>query len=235
MSMHIGAKYGEIAPEVLLPGDPLRAQYIAEYYLEDAVCFNQIRGMYGYTGSYKGNRVSVMATGMGVPSLMIYATELCEEYGCKKLVRVGTSGAFREDVLMGDLVLSMATSTTSAINQYNLPGVYAPAADFELLDKAYHLAKEQDYRIHVGNTICNDHFYIKDKLEFSKKWAEYGILASEQEGAGLYTVAALQKVQALMITTIVLNLYRPQEQMSPEVKERGLDQMVTIGLETLLD
>lgn len=234
MSMHIGAKSDEIAPEILLPGDPLRAQYIAEYYLEDAVCFNQIRGMYGYTGTYKGNRVSVMATGMGVPSLMIYATELCEEYGCKKLVRVGTSGAFLEDVQVGDMVLSMATSTTSAINLYNLPGIYAPVADFALLDKAYHFAMEQDYRVHVGNTICNDHFYIKNKLEFSKQWAEYGILASEQEGAGLYTVAALQGVQALMITTIVLNLYRPQEQMSAEVKERGLDQMVTVGLETLI-
>ncbi len=235
MSMHIRAAVGEIAPNVLLPGDPMRAKHIAETYLTDAVCFNDIRGMYGYTGYYKGQKVSVMATGMGTPSIMIYATELCRDYGCKKLVRIGTAGAVREELQIGDIVLSTSTSTTSGINQYQLPGVFAPSADFELLHKAYHAAKEADCRFYVGNTLCNDHFYVDDKENYSRIWEKYGILASEQEGAGLYTVGAKEKVQALMLLTIVVNLYRPQEHMAADIKEKGLDRMINIALETLLE
>lgn len=235
MSMHIRAEIGEIAPNVLLPGDPMRAKYIAETYLTDAVCFNDIRGMYGYTGYYRGERVSVMATGMGTPSILIYATELCRDYGCKRLVRIGTAGAVREDLQIGDIVLSTSTSTTSGINRYQLPGIFAPTADFELLHRAYHAAKRADCRFYAGSTLCNDHFYVDDKANYSRIWEKYGILASEQEGAGLYTVGAKEKVQTLMLLTIVVNLYHPQEQMAADVKEKGLNKMIGIALETLLE
>lgn len=235
MSLHIGAKPGDIAPDILLPGDPLRAKYIAETYLEDAFCFNEIRGMYGYTGIYKGKRVSVMATGMGTPSLMIYATELVRDYGCRNLVRIGTAGAVKEELEINDIVLSTATSTTSGINLYNLPGSFAPAADFHLLHKAYHAAEQEDCRVYVGTTLCNDHFYVDNKKEYSRIWEKYQVLASEQEGVGLYTVAAREGANALMILNIVANLYKPEVHMAAEEKERGLDKMIRIGLETLLN
>ena len=235
MSMHISAKPGEIAPNVLLPGDPLRAKYIAENFLEDAVCINEIRGMYGYTGTYKGQKVTVMGTGMGIPSIMIYTTELCREYGCKKLVRIGTGGAVRESLNVGDIVLSSAVSTTSSLNMYHLPGTFAPVADFDLLHKAYHLAKDKGIDVTVGNTLSNDYLYVDNKAEYSRQWEKYGILLSEQEGAGLYTVAAKEGVKALMIVSVVINLYRPEEQMSDEQKERGLNDMIELGLETLIE
>ena len=234
MSMHISARPGEIAERVLMPGDPMRAKYIAEKYLQNAVCINEIRGMYGYTGEWKGQKITVMASGMGTPSLMIYMTELCREYGAKRVVRIGTCGAVKESLQVGDLVISTATSTTSGINLYDLPGTFAPAADFELADRAYHLAKEAGICPAVGTTLCNDHLYVDNKTEYSRIWERYGILASEQEGAGLYTVAAREGVQALMLLTIVINLYHPEIEMSAEQKEKGLDQMITIGLDTLL-
>ena len=234
MSTHISAEYGEIAENVLLPGDPLRAKYIAEHYLENAVCINEIRGMLGYTGTYKGKKVTVMATGMGTPSLMIYMTELCRDYGCKRFVRIGTCGAVKEEVNVGDLIISTATSTTSGINLYDLPGTFAPAADFELMHKAYHFAEEKEAPVHVGTTLCNDHFYVKNKMEYSRRWEEYGTLASEQEGVGLYSVAAREHVQALMLLTVVVNLYHPEKQMSAQEKETGLNRMIEIGLDTLM-
>ena len=234
MSLHINAKPGDIAPNILMPGDPLRAKYIADTFLEDAFCFNELRGMYGYTGTYKGHRVSVMASGMGTPSLMIYMTELCREYGCKNFVRVGTAGAVREELEINDIVLSTATSTTSGINLYDLPGTFAPAADFELLHNAYHAAQKEDCRVYVGTTLCNDHFYVADKANYSRQWEKWQVLAAEQEGVGLYSVAAREGVKALMILNIVANLYKPEKHMSAEEKERGLDKMIRIGLETLI-
>lgn len=234
MSTHISAEPGMIAEDVLLPGDPMRAGYIAEHYLEDAVCINEIRGMYGYTGTYRGKRMTVMATGMGTPSLMIYMTELIRDYGSRRFVRIGTCGAVRESIQVGDLIISTATSTTSGINLYDLPGIFAPAADFELAHRAYHLAEQSGVSFHVGTTLCNDHFYVDKKAEYSRRWEAYGILASEQEGVGLYSVAAKEGVQALMLLTVAGNLYHPEVQMSPEKKERGLDQMIRIGLDTLL-
>ena len=234
MSMHISARPGEIAERVLMPGDPMRAKYIAEKYLQNAVCINEIRGMYGYTGEWKGQKVTVMASGMGTPSLMIYMTEFCREYGAKRVVRIGTCGAVKESLQVGDLVISTATSTTSGINLYDLPGTFAPAADFELADRAYHLAEEAGICPAVGTTLCNDHLYVDNKAEYSRIWERYGILASEQEGAGLYTVAAQEGVQALMLLTVVINLYHPEIEMSSEMKEKGLAQMITLGLDTLL-
>ena len=234
MSMHIGANVGDIAPNILLPGDPLRSKYIAEKYLENPVCFNEVRGMLGYTGTYKGQRVSVMPHGMGVPSMLIYATELCRDYGCKKLVRIGTSGAYIPDLKVLDIVLSMGTSTNSAINDYNFPGHFAPLADFELLYHCYNIAKEKQMRAFVGNTICNDHLYIDDKKQYSKIWAEHGVIASEMEGTALYTVAPKYKAKALTIMTITQNMWT-EELVDNDKKEKALDDMIVLGLETLLD
>ena len=235
MSMHISAAPGEIAENVILPGDPLRAKYIAETYLTDAVRVNEIRNTWGYTGTYKGQRISVMSTGMGAPSMLIYATELCREYGCKKLLRLGTAGATQEHIQLGDIILSQGISTTSAINDYALPGHFAPIADFGLLDKAYHLARECGCPVYVGNTLTNDHLYVENKLEYSKLWAKYGILASEQEGVALYTTAALYGARALMLLSIVVNMYRPDESVSDAVKESGLDSIIQLALDTALD
>ena len=141
MSTHISAQPGQIAPKVLMPGDPLRAKYIAEKFLADPVCINEIRGMHGYTGRYKDQPVTVMASGMGTPSLMIYMTELCRDYKVREFVRIGTCGAVRESLKVNDLILSTATSTTSGINLYDLPGTFAPAADFDLSRRAWEQAK----------------------------------------------------------------------------------------------
>ena len=235
MSMHISAAPGEVAENVILPGDPLRARYIAEKYLEGAVRVNEIRNTWGYTGTYKGQRVSVMSTGMGAPSMLIYVTELCREYGCKKLIRLGTAGATQEHIRLGDIILSQGVSTTSAINDYALPGRFAPIADFGLLDRAYHLAAERGCPVYVGNTLTNDHLYVENKLEYSKLWAKYGILASEQEGVALYTAAALYGARALMMLSIVVNLYRPEESVSDAVKESGLDSIIQLALDTVID
>jgi purine-nucleoside phosphorylase len=233
MSMHIAAKPGEIAADILLPGDPVRAQYIAETYLENARRFNDIRLQYGFTGTYHGRPVSVMSTGMGVPSIMIYATELIREYGCRNLIRFGTSGGVKESLQIGDVVLSSAVSTTSGINDYDLPGHFAPAADFTLLHKAYHAAEALGIPVSVGNTLTNDYLYVDDKPAYSRRWERYGILVSEQEAAGLYTVAAKEHAAALAITTVVVNLYHPEQTASDAVKERGLDPMIRIALDTL--
>ncbi len=235
MSMHISAAPGEIAESVILPGDPLRAKYIAETYLTGAVRVNEIRNTWGYTGEYKGRRVSVMSTGMGAPSMLIYATELCREYGCKKLIRLGTAGAVQERIKLGDIVISQGVSTTSAINDYALPGHFSPLADFGLLYRAYDLAQERGLRAYVGNTLTNDHFYIDNKLEYSKQWERYGILASEQEGVALYTAAALYGARALMLLSIVINLYHPEESVPDAVKESGLDSIIQLALDTALD
>ena len=234
MSTHISAKPGEIAPKVLMPGDPLQARYIADKFLESSVCINEIRGMHGFTGLYKGERVTVMASGMGTPSLMIYMTELCRDYGAREFVRVGTCGAIRESLRVGDLILSTATSTTSGINLYDLPGTFAPAADFELSRRAWEQAKKAGLALHAGTTLCNDHFYVEDKPAYSRKWEKWGVLASEQEGVGLYSVAAREGVQALMLLTVAANLYHPEDAMPAQERERGLDRMILLGLDTLV-
>lgn len=236
MSTHISAKPGEVAEKVLMPGDPLRAKYIAEKFLENPVCINEIRGMYGFTGTYKGEKVTVMASGMGTPSLMIYMTELCRDYGAKEFVRIGTCGAVRESLKVNDLIMSTATSTTSGINLYDLPGTFAPAADFDLCRRAWEQAKRAGMELFAGTTLCNDHFYVENKPDYSRKWEKWGILASEQEGVGLYSVAAREGVKALMLLTVVANLYHPEENvLTAEERERGLDRMITLGLETLVN
>lgn len=234
MSIHIEAKVGEIADKILLPGDPLRAKFIAENFLEDAVCFNNVRGMLGYTGTYKGQRVSVMGTGMGMPSISIYATELIKDYGVKKLIRVGTAGSLNPDVHVRELVLAQAAATTSRIikndwPEYDLPQI----ANFELLDKAYHIAKDLNLTTHVGNVLSVDLFY-SDLFEKNVKLGTIGVKAVEMEAAALYYLAAKHHVEALAILTISDSLVNPDEDTTAEERQTTFTDMMTVGLETLI-
>jgi purine-nucleoside phosphorylase len=230
VSIHIGAKQGQIAPTVLLPGDPLRAKYIAETMLEDAVCYNQVRGMLGYTGRYEGKSVSVMGSGMGIPSLSIYVSELVTEYHVKTLIRVGTCGALQPGLKLGDIVLPMSSSTDSHINRLRFEGMdYAPTASFPLLLKAYETAKELGARVHVGGILSSDTFYTDDP-EWWKKWATYGALVVEMETSGLYTLAAKFKVDAVSILT-VSDILATGERATAKERERDFTQMTKIALE----
>ena len=233
MSIHIGAEQGQIASTVLLPGDPLRAKYIAETMLEDAVCYNEVRGMLGYTGRYKGKRVSVMGTGMGIPSLSIYVHELVTEYHVKTLIRVGTCGALQPELKIGDIVLPMSSSTDSHINRLRFGGKdYAPTASFDLLLKAYETAKELEIRAYVGSILSSDTFYDDDP-EWWKKWAAYGTLVVEMETAGLYTLGAKLNVNVLSVLTVSDSLVTGESSTSRQ-RERGFAQMAKLALEVSL-
>ncbi|MGL4393490.1 MAG: purine-nucleoside phosphorylase [Fusobacteriaceae bacterium] len=232
MSLHIKAKKGDIAETVLLPGDPLRAKWIAETFLSDVVCYNEIRGMYGFTGTYKGKKVSVQGTGMGVPSISIYSTELIKDFGCKNLIRVGTAGSYREDIKVRDIVIAMSSSTDSGINNARFPGAfYAPTASFELFMKAVKISEEKKIAIKAGNIFTADQFY-GDNFDDYKKWAEFGVLCVEMETAGLYTVAAKHGAKALTILTISDSLVTGDE-ISAEDRQSTLKDMVEIALGTL--
>lgn len=229
MSIHIEAKKGEIAESVLLPGDPLRAKWIAENFLEDAQCYNQVRGMLGYTGTFRGKRVSVQGTGMGVPSTLIYAHELIQDYGVKKLIRVGSAGSYQKEVKIRDIVIAMAASTNSNINKLRFDNRdFAATADFDLFIKAVDYARTNDIPIKAGNILTNDQFY-KDDMDSYKKWAEFGVLCVEMEAAGLYTIAAKFGVQALAILTISDSLVTGEATSSSE-RETSFSQMIEIAL-----
>ena len=234
MSIHIAAKQGEIADKILLPGDPLRAKFIAENFLEDAVCFNEVRNMFGYTGTYKGHRVSVMGTGMGMPSISIYARELIVDYGVKKLIRVGTAGSLNEDVHVRELVLAQAAATNSNIirndwPQYDFPQI----ASFDLLDKAYHIAKDLGMTTHVGNVLSSDVFY-SNYGEKNIELGKWGVKAVEMEAAALYYLAAQHHVDALAIMTISDSLVNPEEDTTAEERQNTFTDMMKVGLETLI-
>lgn len=232
MSVHIGAKKGEIAESILLPGDPLRAKWIAKTFLEDVICYNEVRGMLGFTGTYKGKRVSVQGTGMGIPSALIYANELITQYGVKNLIRVGSAGSYQKEVKIRDIVFAMAGSTTSGINAQRFHGAgYAPTASFELFNKAVIAAKEMNIPIKAGNVLSSDEFYT-DNYEGYKHWAEFGVLCVEMETAGLYTIAAKHKVHALTILTISDSLVT-KERTSSEEREGTFKEMVLIALDTI--
>ncbi len=231
MSVHIGANKGDIADVVLLPGDPLRAQFIAENYLSNPVQYNKVRGMYGYTGTYKGMPVSVQGSGMGIPSISIYAHELINNYGVQRLMRIGSCGSMQEHVKIRDLVFGMASSHDSAINDRRFPDMtYAPIADYGLLEKAVNTAREKGYRHHVGNILSTDLFY-NDDLELWKQWAAFGVLAVEMEAAALYTLASKFGVQALTMLTVSDHLVTG-EQTSSEEREKTFTQMMEVALET---
>ncbi|MFZ2600556.1 MAG: purine-nucleoside phosphorylase [Lactococcus lactis] len=228
---HIEAQKGEIADKILLPGDPLRAKFIAENFLEDAVQFNQVRGMLGFTGTYKGHRVSVMGTGMGIPSISIYANELITEYGVKRLIRVGTAGSVNEDVHIRDLVIGQAAATTSAIIRNDFPDFDFPQiADFDLLDKAYHIAKDLGITTHVGNILSSDLFYGGPD---AVKAGKLGVKAVEMEAAGLYYLGAKYKVQTLGIMTISDHILTGESTTSEE-RQLTFTDMMKVGLETLI-
>jgi len=230
MSLHIEAKKGEIAETVLLPGDPLRAKWIAETFLENPVCFNKVRNMFGYTGTYNGKKISVMGTGMGVPSISIYAHELINDYGAKNLIRVGSAGSYNEDVKIRDIVIAMAASSNSGLNELRFGGAdYAPTASFELFMKAVDTARKKNIDIKAGNVFTSDEFYA-DAFESYKKWSNFGILCVEMEAAGLYTVAAKHNVNALAILTISDSLVSGERTTSKE-RETTFKGMIEIALE----
>ncbi|AVQ25676.1 MULTISPECIES: purine-nucleoside phosphorylase [Fusobacterium] len=233
MSVHIAAKNGEIADTVLLPGDPKRAKWIAENFLENAVCYTDIRGMLGFTGTYKGKRISVQGTGMGIPSMSIYITELMKDYGVKTLIRVGSAGSYQEDVKIRDIVVALSTSTDSNINNRRFKGAsFAPTVNFDLLSKVLKTAEEKNIKIKAGNILTSDEFYNDDPSYF-KKWAEFGVLAVEMETAALYTLASKYKAKALSILTISDSLVSP-EITSSEEREKTFNEMIELALETAI-
>lgn len=229
---HLGAKKGEIAESVLLPGDPLRAKFIAENFLEDAVCYNEVRGMLGFTGTYKGKRVSVQGTGMGVPSISIYIHELMSFYGVKSLIRIGTCGSMQKEAKLRDVIIAMSASTDSAVNKLRFKGMdYAPTADFDLLHRAWEKAELLGISAKVGNILTSDTFYGDDPDGW-KLWAEYGVLAAEMETAALYTLAAKFKTKALSLLTVSDSIVT-HEKTSAEERQTTFKQMMEIALEVV--
>lgn len=200
---HIGAQLGDIAETILLPGDPLRAKFIAETFLENPVQYNTVRGMLGYTGTYKGKKISVQGTGMGIPSIGIYSYELIHFYGVKNLIRIGSAGAIDESLKLHDIVIGMGACTDSNFaSQYNLPGTFAPIASYKLVEGAVNAARDLNIEAKVGNILSSDVFYGEGGLDTLRSWQKMGALAVEMESAGLYMNAARAGVNALCMLTI---------------------------------
>ena len=233
MSIHIAAKDGEIADAVLLPGDPLRAKFIAENFFENPVRYTEVRNMYGYTGTYKGKRISVQGTGMGIPSISIYVNELFKDYDVKRAIRVGTAGSLQEGVKIRDLVIAMSASTDSGANALRFEGrSFAPTASFNLLKAAYDAATAKGWSPKVGNILSSDMFYTENPDEW-KMWARYGALAVEMEAAELYTLAAKYGREALAILTISDSLVT-HEATSAEERQTTFTRMMEVALEAAL-
>ena len=231
---HIGANKGDIAETILLPGDPLRAKYIAETFLQDVVQYNNVRGMLGFTGTYKGKKVSVQGTGMGVPSIGIYTHELINEYGVKNLIRIGTAGSIQENIKIRDVVIAMSASTDSAINKLRFNGAdYAPTASSELFLKAHEIGVKKGLNMKAGNVLTSDTFYGDDP-EAWKKWAKFGVLCVEMETAQLYTTAAKFGVNALTLLTISDSLVTG-EVTSAEERQTTFNDMIGVALESALN
>ena len=231
LTPHNNANKGDIAETVLLPGDPLRAKFIAENFLEDAVEYNTVRGMYGYTGYYKGKKISVQGSGMGCPSMGIYSYELIHFYGVKNLIRIGSAGAINPDLKIKDLVIGMGACTDSNFgSQYNLPGTFAPIASYELVNKAYNIANEKGIHAVVGNILSSDVFYHDAGMDALRAWSKMGILAVEMEAAALYMNAARAGVNALCILTIS---DLPLEGVATTAEERqtSFTKMMEVALE----
>lgn len=227
---HIGAKAGEIAKTVLMPGDPLRAKFIAENFLEDVVQFNSVRNMLGYTGTYKGKRISVMGGGMGMPSIGIYSYELFNFYEVDNIIRIGTAGSMNENVKVRDVVIALGASTNSNYAaQYCLPGTFAPIASYDLVSSAVKVANEKNINTVVGNILSSDTFYCADKTA-TDKWISMGILAVEMEAAALYMNAAQAKKNALCLLTISDSLITG-ESLSAEDRQSSFTDMMKIALE----
>lgn len=230
MSVHIEAKKGAIAKTVLLPGDPMRAKWIADTFLEKVKLYNEVRGMLGFTGFYKGKQVSVQGTGMGIPSTLIYCHELITEYKVENLIRVGSAGSYQKEVHIRDLVFAMAASTNSSLNSARFNGAdFAPTASFPLFQKAVAVANSKNIAIKAGNVLSSDTFY-EDNFDDYKKWAAYGVLCVEMETSGLYTIAAKHRVNALSILTISDSLVT-KERTTITDREQTFKEMIEIALE----
>jgi purine-nucleoside phosphorylase len=232
VSTHIGAAPGDIAPLVLMPGDPLRAKWIAETFLDDARCYTEVRGMYGLTGTWRGQRVSVQGSGMGQPSLAIYANELFKEYDVQSVIRVGSCGALAEKLAVRDIVIASGACTDSSMNRIRFEGLdYAPVADFDLLRRAYDAAaaRDADVAVHVGLIFSSDSFY-SPRPELTARMVEYGVLAVEMEASALYTLAAQHHRKALAVCTVSDHIVTGEETTSHE-REQTFGAMVEIALE----
>ena len=226
---HNAASCGQIAKTVLMCGDPLRAKWIAETFLEEAICFNTVRGMFGYTGSYNGKTVSVMGHGMGIPSIGIYSYELYNEYDVDTIIRVGSAGGYADDVAVRDIVVAMGACTDSNYaSQYHLPGTFAPIADYTLVRKADEEAQKLGLSVKIGNILSRDVFYNADQTA-SDRWKRMGVLAVEMEAAALYMNAAYAHKKALTILTISDHLYTG-EALSADERQTGFSDMIRLAL-----
>ncbi|MEV5964104.1 purine-nucleoside phosphorylase [Kribbella sp. NPDC051952] len=234
MSIHIAAEKGQIAPRVLFPGDPLRAKWIAETYLSDVICYTEIRNMFGFTGTYKGERISVQGSGMGQPSASIYANELFAEYDVQTLIRVGTCGALTEAVRVRDVIVAMSASTDSQMNRLRFHGLdYAPTADYQLLRAAVDAAEAANLNVHVGQVFSGDLFY-NDRADLVARTAEYGVLGIEMEASALYTLAAKFGRRALGIMTVSDHLIT-KEETTAEERQTTFSEMITIALDAAIE
>jgi purine-nucleoside phosphorylase len=234
MSTHIGAEPGQIAERVLMPGDPLRAKWIAETFLEDATCYSTVRNMFGFTGRYQGVEVSIQGSGMGMPSCSIYAHELINDYGAKTLIRVGSCGALTESLRLRDVIAASGSSTDSAMNRMRFDGLidYAPVADFYLLRSAVDAAEQRGIQVHVGPILAADAFYT-DRPDLYDTLADYGVLAVEMESAALYTIASRYKVRALTLLTVSDHI-KTGERTTAQDREQTFSQMVEIALDAAI-
>ncbi len=227
---HITAKKGDFADTVLMPGDPLRAKFIAENFLEDAVLVNNVRGINGYTGYYKGKKVSVMASGMGQPSMSIYSYELFNFYDVKTIIRIGSCGALIDDLKVRDIVIAMGACTNSNYaSQYELPGTFSAIADFELIKNAVEICKRDNVKYKVGNILSSDNFY--DDSNSTLKWAKMGVLGVEMESYALYCNALRANKKALCICTVSDSLVDPSQMTSAEERQNSFTKMMEIALE----
>lgn len=231
MSIHISAAPGEIAERILLPGDPLRAKWVAENYFEQVHQYTSVRNMFGFTGLYKGERISVQGTGMGLPSISIYLNELFNEYGVQSAIRIGTCGGLLEKTKLGDVILAMTASTDSNINRRFTNGLdFAPHADFNLLLAAHEASKNLP-NVHIGGVSSMDYFY--DETDSVQKLIQHGVLGVEMEASQLYSIAARKQKRALAILTVSDHLIS-HESMDSKSREQSLDTMVEIALAALL-
>jgi len=227
---HISAKLGDFAETVLMPGDPLRAKFIAENFLENPVLVNNVRGVQGYTGTYRGKRVSVMASGMGQPSIGIYSYELFNFYGVKTIIRVGSCGAFDKDLHARDIIIAMGACTNgNYASQFNLPGTFCPIASFDLVKRAAELCEKEGVNFKVGNVLSSDTFY--DDSNSGMEWAKMGVLGVEMESAALYMNAARAGKNALCICTVSDSFVYPEENTTAEERETSFTAMIKIALE----
>lgn len=234
MSLHIEAGAGEIAPDIILPGDPMRAKAIAEYFLSDVVCYNKIRGMLGFTGTWKGRRVSVQGTGMGMPSLSIYVHELLRDYGVRKMIRVGTAGSIHQELPLRALVMATGACSDSAINERRFNGGdFAPIADFTLARQTAELAEARGLSLVTGNVLASDSFYQDNLMEEINRWAGYGVLCVEMESAELFTLAARFKARALTLLTISDHIPSGEKVPAGE-RQQDISKVAELALDALI-